>query len=104
MREKTKEILEKVKEVEQKIQLLRTTVEEIISFCKESNILDGIETEEEFIQVLAEVIDELIKLPAPYEWFDDKIASVVLKLIDKHLIHRIAGDDWFKKLKERVSK
>ncbi|RLG87048.1 MAG: hypothetical protein DRO18_03675 [Thermoprotei archaeon] len=102
MRPETKAILNKLENIESKVETLKSTVQDLINFCKDVDILEGIETEEQFIAVLAEVIDELVKLPAPYEWFDDKAAAIVLKLLDKHLLDKVLGEDWFKKLKQKI--
>jgi len=97
-------IIERFREANERVTALKTSINGVFEFIVWSlrDVIKDINTEEEFLKLVAELIDELVKLPAPYEWFDEKIASVILRVLDKHILDHFLGADWFKKMKAKV--
>jgi len=72
----------------------------ILSSIKE--ISNEIPDEDKFLKVLSHVTDNFLKLPAPYEWFDDKVAHVLLTLLDKTILDKFLGKNWYDNLKQKL--
>ena len=66
------------------------------------DITGAIPSEEDFIKIVASILDEAIKLPQPYESVDGFIIEFALKMVDKYFLDKYLGKDWFAKLKNII--
>jgi len=98
-------VISKLNETEEKISELKESTRNLFAWFLQSvkDIVGEMPTEEEFLTVLAKLIDKLVVLPPPFEWFDDTAAKVILKVIDCNLLDRLIGPDWYEKLKEKIT-
>ena len=68
------------------------------------SVAGKIESEDQFLKVMAELTDELLPLPQPFEFVDNICAHYILKGVDKVLLDKVFGADWFEKLQSGVTK
>ena len=97
-------IIQKVEVSKDKFKGLKQSVEELLlSILKESkNTLLEIPDEKTFLSICAEILDTLIVLPQPFEAVDGIVFNVVVWTIDKFLLDKIFGKNWFENLKSKL--
>jgi len=96
-----KQILASVDLAKNEVEGLKVSIQNLlVKLLGEVKKISGsIPDEETFLKVVAELIDEMVVLPYPYEAIDGYVAGLLLKVIDKQILDRFLGEDWFDKLK-----
>jgi hypothetical protein len=62
-----------------------------------------LDTEEQFYDFLAVLIDALIVLPQPFESFDGMAIKYVLKKFVDPILDKCAGANWYQKMEQLVA-
>lgn len=60
-------------------------------------------TEEEFLDLIAEILDDVIKLPVVFETIDGFLLRKILNIVDKNILDKFLGQDWYQKLSDKVN-
>jgi len=84
--EKNTDLVKKIREVAE--QILIVNRDQILSF----------KNEKQFLDYMASVADDMIQLNAIAETIDELIAKIAFKYLDKLVLDKFLGDDWFIKL------
>ena len=90
---KPKELIEANAEL---IKKGRKTIENVLLLNREQ-ILE-FKNEKEFLDYIASIADDLLKFNLLVETMDELLIKMALKYLDKFVIDRFFGDDWFYKL------
>lgn len=99
-----KEIIKKADTYKKEIITLKETIENLLTrlALDIKQIRGELGTEKEFLDFLATVIDEQIKLPPIAEQLDYIVIRKALDIIDKTILDRLLGKDWYEKLVSKV--
>lgn len=83
---------------------LKRSVEELLLRILEdiSKTTDTVPSEKEFLKVIREFLDDIIKLPVLLEPFDGIIIDKVVESIDKNILDRLLGENWYDTLVQKV--
>lgn len=92
-----------ISEGKEKFNGLKKSINDYIDWIISENaeILNSIETEEQFFGVLAEILDDNTNTGI-FDAVDGIFIRKALFLIDKKVIDKLAGEDWFPKLKTKI--
>lgn len=100
------EIKNKITQYKTEIEDLKKTVENLITriLTDIKNVKGNLPTEKEFLDLIAEILDEAIVLPPILEQVDSLVLRQVLYALDKVVLDKLLGPDWYKNLSEKVDK
>lgn len=98
------EIIKKVGEGKERVNKLKENVEETLGWILQSikDIAGEIPDEKQFLDIVSEIVDEMVKLPQPLEMVDGIAIRQAIAVLDKFVLDKLLGKDWFLKLKSLI--
>jgi len=66
------------------------------------DITGTIPDEDTFIEIVARIVDSIIVLPEPYETIDGWALSFIFKNLNKKILKKWLGNDWYGKLQKTI--
>ena len=101
-----KKVMEKAKEAEERVAKLRKDAEDLLVWIGSTvkEVAGEMPKEDDFLRVVACLADEAIKFPFPLEMIDDTLFYKALVIVDKYVLDKLVGEDWYKKVQDAVNK
>lgn len=98
------EIIKTGEDIKQDAVALKNNVESLLlkNLQKIKNVVGEMPDEATFLNVIGELIDAALVLPQPAETVDGVAIKYGLKLLDKYVLDKFLGADWYAKLMAKV--